>query len=178
MPDLSDIRPEIVPIKVLLQAFASATPATRAPLIQRWREYLEEGRAGLKRQADHFERLYRDAARNPDLQYVKELSTEAQKQRQEEAGHIQPVIDVLLESLATHAGDAELSSVLTEAVEIARGTLKNFDILGDRLLALTSDRAGHNQVMRAHPVEGEIDHAGLSREHIARYPKIRARLAE
>ena len=34
------------------------------------------------------------------------------------------------------------------------------------------------KVLRARPVNGEIDYAELSREHIARYPKIRARLAE
>jgi hypothetical protein len=32
--------------------------------------------------------------------------------------------------------------------------------------------------MRARPVTGEIDYAELSREHIARYPKIRAALAK
>jgi hypothetical protein len=34
------------------------------------------------------------------------------------------------------------------------------------------------KVRRDKPVEGEVDWAELSREHIARYPKIRARLAE
>ncbi len=34
------------------------------------------------------------------------------------------------------------------------------------------------EVLRARPVKGKIDYAELSREHIARYPKIRARLAE
>jgi hypothetical protein len=34
------------------------------------------------------------------------------------------------------------------------------------------------KVLRAGPVKGEVDWAELSREHIARYPKIRARLAE
>jgi hypothetical protein len=33
-------------------------------------------------------------------------------------------------------------------------------------------------MLRAKPVKGEVDWAELSREHIARYPKIRARLAE
>jgi hypothetical protein len=32
--------------------------------------------------------------------------------------------------------------------------------------------------LRARPIKGAIDYAELSREHIARYPKIRARLAE
>ena len=34
------------------------------------------------------------------------------------------------------------------------------------------------KVLRAKPVKGEVDWVELSREHIARYPKIRARLAE
>ena len=34
------------------------------------------------------------------------------------------------------------------------------------------------KVIRAKPVKGEVDWGELSREHIARYPKIRARLAE
>lgn len=34
------------------------------------------------------------------------------------------------------------------------------------------------QVLRARPVAGEVDWTELSREHIRRYPKIRARLAE
>jgi len=35
-----------------------------------------------------------------------------------------------------------------------------------------------DKVLRAKPVKGEVDWAELSREHIARYPKIRTRLAE
>jgi hypothetical protein len=34
------------------------------------------------------------------------------------------------------------------------------------------------KALRAKPVKGEVDWVELSREHIARYPKIRARLAE
>jgi len=33
-------------------------------------------------------------------------------------------------------------------------------------------------VLRARPVTGKIDYAELSREHLARYPKIRAALAK
>ena len=33
-------------------------------------------------------------------------------------------------------------------------------------------------VLRARPVEGEIDHEALSREFMARYPKLRAALAK
>ena len=34
------------------------------------------------------------------------------------------------------------------------------------------------KILRARPVKGEIDYAELSREHMARYPKIRAALAK
>jgi hypothetical protein len=37
---------------------------------------------------------------------------------------------------------------------------------------------GKDKVLRAKRAKGEVDWAELSREHIARYPKIRARLAE
>ena len=34
------------------------------------------------------------------------------------------------------------------------------------------------EILRARPVSGEIDYPELSREHMARYPKIRAALAK
>ena len=39
-------------------------------------------------------------------------------------------------------------------------------------------RADERKILRALPVKGKVDYAELSRQHIARYPKIRARLAE
>jgi hypothetical protein len=35
-----------------------------------------------------------------------------------------------------------------------------------------------DEVLRARPVKGKIDYAELIREHMARYPKIRAALAK
>jgi hypothetical protein len=39
-------------------------------------------------------------------------------------------------------------------------------------------RSDEQKTLRARPVNGEIDHAALSREFIARFPKIRAALAK
>jgi hypothetical protein len=39
-------------------------------------------------------------------------------------------------------------------------------------------RPDEKKILRARPVKGEIDYAELSREHMARYPKIRAALAK
>jgi hypothetical protein len=37
---------------------------------------------------------------------------------------------------------------------------------------------GEDQILRARPVEGEVDHEALSREFITRFPKLRAALAK
>ncbi len=39
-------------------------------------------------------------------------------------------------------------------------------------------QAAADEVLRARPVKGEIDHAALSREFMVRFPKIRAALAK
>jgi len=54
-------------------------------------------------------------------------------------------------------------------------TIDRKDIAEKPAGAAARDKA---KVLRAKPVDGEVDWAELSREHIARYPKIRARLAE
>jgi len=40
------------------------------------------------------------------------------------------------------------------------------------------DATASNKVLRARSAQGEIDFGELIREHLARFPKIRARLAE
>lgn len=46
------------------------------------------------------------------------------------------------------------------------------------LIHARASKPENRAVLPARPVEGEIDHVELSREHMARYPKIRAALAE
>jgi hypothetical protein len=41
----------------------------------------------------------------------------------------------------------------------------------------TEKPAAKARVLRAKPVKGEVDHAALNREFMARYPKLRAALA-
>ena len=178
MPSIADISQDIGLVAASLDALASAAPRERAQLTAAWREYMREGRAGLQRQADLFERLYKDAVHNLGLREIKELAGEVLKQRQEENMRIQPVIEVLRRNLAAHSDDRDLSFIFNEALEIACGTIENFDSLRERLLALASGRIAPDKILRARPVEGEIDHAALSREFIARFPNLRARLAE
>jgi hypothetical protein len=68
------------------------------------------------------------------LQEVKDLAAATLAQKEEEAGRIQPLIEILVENLSAHCDDPDLSFVLNEALEITRETLKNFDVLHDKLL--------------------------------------------
>ena len=73
---------------------------------------------------------------------------------------------------------SELRQARRESVEIAEAWLALYRELQDKLLKLAAERRPADAVLRARPVEGEIDCAELSCEHMARYPKIRAALAK
>ena len=65
------------------------------------------------------------------------------------------------------------------AIELAIGWIVPTSRLCDRLLDLASERrSAEGDVLRARAVAGKIDYAELSREHLARYPKIRVALAK
>ena len=65
-----------------------------------------------------------------------------------------------------------------ESIRIVEGWLALYWDIREKLLRLAAERRPAEVVLRARPVEGEIDYAKLSREHIAQYPKIRAALAK
>ena len=96
------------------------------------------------------------------------------------AEKLHPQIDALQRKLAAPGNDMllEVRRARQESVKVAESWLALYRDLRDKLLRLAAERRPTDIVLRARPVEGEIGYAELSREHIARYPKIRARLAE
>lgn len=75
--------------------------------------------------------------------------------------------------------DAESLALFQAAIAMAVGWITPYSRLCDRLLDLASKRTfDEGSALHARPVPGKIDYAKLSREHLARYPKIRAALAE
>jgi hypothetical protein len=75
--------------------------------------------------------------------------------------------------------DPEIQKYFQESLDIAVGWLELYRTLRERLLKLASERRGSpSEVLRARPLEGDIDHDALSREFMARFPKIRAALAK
>jgi hypothetical protein len=96
------------------------------------------------------------------------------------AEKLRPQIDALQQKLATPTGrmSRELRQARRESIEVAEAWLTLYRELQGALLKLAAERRPANAVLRARPLEDEIDYAGLSREHMARYPKIRAALAK
>ena len=75
--------------------------------------------------------------------------------------------------------DPEAYALVQQAVEIVTSYVSGCLESRDRLIRVDAkQRVAPTAVLRARPVEGEVDHEGLTREIIARFPKILAALAE
>jgi hypothetical protein len=77
-----------------------------------------------------------------------------------------------------HTDDPEAHEVLEEAMHVMIGYLAGYPDARDRLIRGGLKGTAPNEVLRARPTEGEIDYPELIREHMERYPKIRAALAK
>ena len=75
--------------------------------------------------------------------------------------------------------DPEAYALVQRAVEIVTSYVSGYLESRGQLIGVDAkQRVAPTGVLRARPVAGDIDYAELNREHIARYPKIRAALAE
>ena len=68
--------------------------------------------------------------------------------------------------------DPEAHGLLQKAVNIAIGYVAGYQDLRRQLISSEAE------LLRAMPVKGEVDHEALSREFMARFPKLRAALAK
>jgi uncharacterized membrane protein len=179
MPDGIDVSSDIEPIVELvgLLHFEGA----RADRFVSLRSQQARGWAATEQYAKQLDRLYEDIARsghNADwLVQAADLVGQSEGAQRE---RLRPGIEVLKEKLAAHrVSDAEARRIIEEGIAIGEAWLSLPAALHKKLLQLAADRrAAAEEIRRARPVEGDIDYAELSREHIARYPKIRAALAK
>jgi hypothetical protein len=72
----------------------------------------------------------------------------------------------------------EVRRARQESIQVAKGWLALYCDIRERLQRLAAQRRPADVVLRAKPVQGEVDDKGLSREFIARFPKLRAALAK
>ena len=89
-----------------------------------------------------------------------------------------PLIEAVQAKLATKDMSPEVRRMREQSIAIAEAWFALYREFHAKLLRLAAERRPSGEILRARPVEGQVDYAELSREHIARYPKIRATLAE
>jgi hypothetical protein len=156
--------------------------AERSRLITQLRDRITKGRMLQEEWTRRFEDLYEEALqRNFSSPSLIEWAAALFEKGRAASERLHPVVDAMQYRLTADASrlDAESLELFHAAIELAVGWIMPYSRLCDRLLDLASERRSpDSNVLRAHPVAGEIDYAELSREHMTRYPKIRAALAE
>jgi|HubBroStandDraft_6_1064221.scaffolds.fasta_scaffold1178249_1 hypothetical protein len=174
---------EMFPEPGLVETLAAQIgPAERLLFLERLRRHAEASRAALKRQSGEFDKMYEEAkGRFSEPLAFQKLAEAVLKEEQGISEQLYPWIEALEQALAQAPQSAtrEELGYIKECLDVARGWRALYHDLRLRLLDLAApERDRTKQTLRAEPVKGEVDWADLSREHIARYPKIRARLAE
>jgi hypothetical protein len=137
-------------------------------------EALEERRAEL---AIIYERALAPDTKSEEITSVASMVSDWGRAAAEK---LYPQIDALQRKLVAPSEfmSPELRAARRKSGDIAKAWVALYHDLEARLRRLAEERQPADAALRARPVEGEIDYAELSREHLARYPKIRAALAE
>jgi hypothetical protein len=113
-----------------------------------------------------------------EVESITALAIEKRKIEQEE---MKSKLDRLEQNFKARVAvwDEDALLCFRESIDLTAMWLAAHRELTDKLFKLAAERrAAAGDTLRARPVSGEIDYAELSREHMARYPKIRAALAK
>lgn len=138
---------------------------------------LEEVRAAAAWLTEHSESPAPD---DLDPNWLAEAAGQAQEKERQVAMHFRPVVAALRSELGppNDEFEAEVQQLLRDSIEILEGWMTFYEGLYIMLARQTGEQHASGQMLRARPVTGEIDHAGLSREFMERFPNIRAALAK
>jgi hypothetical protein len=170
------------PDPALIDALCAETePAEKQKRLKQLRLQAKKGRAWVTEQADNLEQIYTEIARSDaDAEHLVRLAQIVLEKWHSAAERLMPGIEELRRKLAVRG--ARLGPEMQpfqESVDIAVDWLALYDGLHTRLLKLAaSRRTDVCGILHARPVEGEVDDEALTREIIARFPKILAALAE
>jgi hypothetical protein len=177
MPDGAYRLPEAVIEPALLDPAIDVDSIEDARLVARLQQRVEKGRLNLQMHVKHLQQLLVEIeAENFSADDLTRLAQEALTRERATVELFHPGASSLEEKLASNerlrAPDA--LPYFEEALKISAGWSAAWHRLYEGILTLAEVKRG----ARARPGKGTVDWAELSREHIARYPKIRARLAE
>jgi hypothetical protein len=183
MPDPTDIPQFELPSNALIDALL-ADPAS----IEKWslavklRDQRDKGRASLKEHHESLNKALEEVARNDvDPRQLEHITEVVLRNERAATERLRPRLETFQEKLSKegHRLDPEIREYFQENLEVAAGWLELYKALRTKLLALSAARKrGPENVLRARPVAEAIDHVALTREIVARFPKILAALAK
>ncbi len=180
MPDGFDILRDFSD-PLLIDALRSELWSESRELLTRLRRRTMANRTALEQQANEFNKAYEEAARGRlDANGLVQLACTVLEAEKGAAEQLHPWMRALRERLTPQSESArEAQRCLHELHEVAVAWLATYQTLRERLLKLASERRGDpGKILRARPIAGDVDHAELSREFMARFPKVRAALAK
>jgi hypothetical protein len=151
--------------------------------LARLRDNQERREVDLKRHIKDLAALYDYATSQQDAstEYLTHVANVLFERERAAAEIISPGTETLRNRLTRRPdiAESELGEIFQKSLDISEQYLKAFSEIREKLLTLAGERIGvSSAVKRAKPTNRKVDWAELSREHIGRYPKIRARLAE
>jgi acyl carrier protein phosphodiesterase len=178
MPDTLDASQYEFPLATLIDAIGSTEAESKWAKLQ---SAQERAIAALENRRAELNSLYKRAVA-PDTSWeeIAQVASMIGEWGRVAAEKLYPQIGALQQKLAAPHNDMrpEVRRARQESVKVAEGWLALYRDLRNKLRRLAAERRPADVVLLARPVAGETDYAELSREHIARYPKIRAALAE
>jgi len=178
MPDALDASRYEVPVAVLIDAIGSTETANKRVRLdsarQRALEALESRRAELNT-------LYeRAVAPDTGWQEITQVAAIIGEWGRAAAEKLHPQIGALQLKLAAPGNDMplEVREARQQSIKVAEGWLALYSDYREKLLRLAAERRPADVVLHACPIDGEVDYAELTRDTIARFPKILAALAK
>jgi hypothetical protein len=178
MSEAIEPSPELLPEPPLIEALGDdVSTAEKVTLLARLRQRVEKNRTSLQEHARKFNEMCDEARRDLPVEGLVELAARVHESEKGAAEQLDPWIQALRQALVVPSQEGRQH--IEELIEISAAWLAVYQDTRTRLLNLASDRrAAAGDTLRARPVPGEIDHEALSREFMARFPKIRAALAK
>ena len=127
--------------------------------------------------AKHFEQ---SASDDLDPDWLAEAAKRAQEKEREAAAQFRPVVAALKTALEPPDDkfEADVQKLLRDGIEVLEGWLAFYRRFYTMLARQAAERDASPKVLRAHPTNGEVDHEALTRDIVARFPKILAALAK
>jgi len=183
MPDIIEISPDAERLAEVVAALTTDySVGQRAVALARLRRQHAKAHTSLQQQGETLTHLYFEALRrNGEADEIESAAKILGERERAAAEKLVPRIEVLQRKLAARHQPLhpELQQACQAGIDLALAWLAMYRRHREALLKLAAERRGvAPEVLRARPVSGEIDYTELIREHMARYPKIRAALAK